>query len=145
MVCMRGIHAHNSSKAALLGLDHIIPVLTPELLAAPSLGTSLFSLLAYLAELFPDHVAGMPAPSFQRLVALLEYGLQHPEQEVLQQCLEAVAALAGWHVTVSGGGAMPDAGLGGHNAPGAGLLLLTVWWYGMCKLAVLPLLLLTGV
>ena len=105
-------------KAALLGLDHIIPVLTPELLAAPSLGAALFSLLAYLAELFPDHVAGLPGPSFQRLVPLLEFGLQHPEQEVLQQCLEAVAALAGWHVTVTGFCDFKDEGLGLENMAG---------------------------
>ncbi|EFJ51675.1 hypothetical protein VOLCADRAFT_116320 [Volvox carteri f. nagariensis] len=94
-----------SGAVVLTGLDVLLPLLTPELLAAATAagagaagggGTGgkltrlLFSLLAYMMEVHPHAVVALPAPHFATLLSCLEagargYSLVHNQQQQQQQ------------------------------------------------------------
>lgn len=47
-------------QIVFLGLDLVIPLVTGELLQFPKLVRSFFSLLSYMMEIYPEHVASLP-------------------------------------------------------------------------------------
>ncbi|KXZ52946.1 hypothetical protein GPECTOR_8g320 [Gonium pectorale] len=147
------------AQVVLAGLDVLLPMLTPELMAAATVGGGdgggaggagggpggaggklarlLFSLLAYMMEVHPHAVAGLPQPHFATLLCCLEAGARGrpPQQQgqpqtpigsgagaggghfdgvVVQSALEGLAGLAKYHhQSLMNGGR----GLSGHTAP----------------------------
>ncbi|GIL61595.1 hypothetical protein Vafri_16032, partial [Volvox africanus] len=119
------------AQVVLTGLDVLLPLLTPELLAAATaagagaaggggtggkLARLLFSLLAYMMEVHPHAVVALPGPHFSTLLSCLAAGargfslVQQQQQQQQQQCTADATASGSASIANGTGG---SAGGGG--------------------------------
>ncbi|GLC45912.1 hypothetical protein PLESTM_001800600 [Pleodorina starrii] len=122
VVAAAGENESGVAQVVLTGLDVLLPLLTPELLAAATaagagaaggggtggkLARLLFSLLAYMTEVHPHAVVALPPPHFSTLLSCLEAGARgySTTVQVQQQRQQQGAATAnGGAVTADGSG-----------------------------------------
>ncbi|BDA40620.1 probable Exportin-4 [Coccomyxa sp. Obi] len=123
--------AQNSSEAQVniaqvlfLGLEIVIPLVTGELLQFPKLVRSFFSLVSYMMEIYPEHVASLPESQMRVVLSTLEFGINATDVEVVQGSLEALAALAKFHHSALASGAAGIAAAQGGSLLGGFLELI---------------------
>lgn len=79
-------------QVVFLGLEIVIPLVTGELLQFPKLVRSFFSLVSYMMEIYPEHVACLPGSA---LLILRVFGTVHlvalPFCEILKTLLRSLS------------------------------------------------------
>ena len=64
------LNIFSSTQVVFLGLEIVIPLVTGELLQFPKLVRSFFSLMSYMMEIYPEHVASLPGTACKHLAHL---------------------------------------------------------------------------
>ena len=114
------------ANATFVGLEMVVPLLTPELLAFPKLSRQYFSLMGHMCEVYADRVCALPAEFFRYFVDTLAFGLKADDFQVVGNSLEALYHLSKAHLeALSRGqpGLGPNAQLGGGQGTFAGAML----------------------
>eukprot|EP00884_Botryococcus_braunii_P007867 jgi/Botrbrau1/17081/Bobra.0647s0003.1 len=99
-------HGESVDVAAvvLVGLGILVPLMQGDLLHFPKLARAYFHLLAHMLEVYPERVASLPEDHRTVLLQTLEYGVTVGDVEVTQSTLEALAALARFHLAATAAG-----------------------------------------
>lgn len=96
-----------------MGLGLVLPLINSELLKYPKLARLYFSLLSYMLEVYPQHIAALAPEHFASLMATLKHGLAATDPTVAHCCLEGLAGLAKFQYAAQQAGQL---GLGAHTA-----------------------------
>ncbi|KAL7752086.1 hypothetical protein RI367_002616 [Sorochytrium milnesiophthora] len=83
------------SNCVFTGVESILPLVTVEVMKMPSISVQCLRLLARLASFHPQRLAQLPAPVLANYQALVAYGLQHSQIEMVNaSAFNAVSCLA---------------------------------------------------
>lgn len=79
------------AQVVLLGLDTLMPLMTPEMLRFPKVLSLHFSLLSFMLEQHPATAVGLPPSRIAMLASSLQHGLMHSDAAVCTASLEGLA------------------------------------------------------
>ncbi|KAG7396008.1 Exportin-4 [Phytophthora boehmeriae] len=79
------------------GLRQVIPLMTEQLLAYPSLSQQYFTLVSYMMEVYADKLVSLPSELFQMLLQSLLVGMRHTSVDVVRNSFQALGELASYH------------------------------------------------
>ncbi|EEY53544.1 exportin-4, putative [Phytophthora infestans T30-4] len=79
------------------GLRQVIPLMTEQLLAYPSLSKQYFTLVTYMVEVYAEKLVSLPSELFQMLLHSLLIGMRHVSVDVVRNSFQALSELASYH------------------------------------------------
>lgn len=79
------------------GLRQVIPLMTEQLLAYPSLSKQYFTLVSYMVEVYAEKLVTLPSELFQMLLHSLLVGMRHVSVDVVRNSFQALGELASYH------------------------------------------------
>ncbi|KAH7492226.1 Exportin-4 [Phytophthora ramorum] len=79
------------------GLRQVIPLMTEQLLAYPSLSKQYFTLVSYMVEVYAEKLVSLPSELFQMLLQSLLVGMRHVSVDVVRNSFQALGELASYH------------------------------------------------
>ncbi|KAE8895382.1 Exportin-4 [Phytophthora fragariae] len=79
------------------GLRQVIPLMTEQLLAYPSLSKQYFTLVSYMVEVYAVKLVTLPSELFQMLLHSLLVGMRHVSVDVVRNSFQALGELASYH------------------------------------------------
>ncbi|RLN44802.1 hypothetical protein BBJ29_006218 [Phytophthora kernoviae] len=79
------------------GLRQVIPLMTEQLLAYPSLSQQYFTLVSYMVEVYAEKLASLPSELFRMLLQSLLVGMRHISVDVVRNSFQALGELASYH------------------------------------------------
>ncbi|KAL7685148.1 putative importin-beta domain, exportin-1 [Plasmopara halstedii] len=79
------------------GLCQVIPLMTEQLLAYPSLSKQYFTLVSYMVEVYAENLVLLPSDLFQMLLHSLLIGIRHVSLDVVRNSFQALGELACHH------------------------------------------------
>ncbi|KAG7382579.1 Exportin-4 [Phytophthora pseudosyringae] len=79
------------------GLRQVIPLMTEQLLAYPSLSKQYFTLVSYMVEVYAEKLVSLPSELFQMLLHSLLVGMRHVSVDVVRNSFQALGELASYH------------------------------------------------
>ncbi|CAI5730266.1 unnamed protein product [Hyaloperonospora brassicae] len=92
--------SHASSVVAdvvFSGLSQVIPLMTEQLLAYPSLSKQYFTLVSYMVEVYAEKLVSLSSELFQMLLHSLLVGMRHVSVDVVRNSFQALGELASYH------------------------------------------------
>ncbi|KAE9050924.1 Exportin-4 [Phytophthora rubi] len=79
------------------GLRQVIPLMTEQLLAYPSLSKQYFTLVSYMVEVYAEKLVTLPSELFQMLLHSLLVGMRHVSVDVVRNSFQALGELTSYH------------------------------------------------
>ncbi|ETI35931.1 hypothetical protein F441_17701 [Phytophthora nicotianae CJ01A1] len=79
------------------GLRQVIPLMTEQLLAYPSLSKQYFTLVSYMVEVYAEKLVSLPSELFQMLLHSLLIGMRQVSVDVVRNSFQALGELASYH------------------------------------------------
>ncbi|GMF40781.1 unnamed protein product [Phytophthora fragariaefolia] len=79
------------------GLRQVVPLMTEQLLAYPSLSKQYFTLVSYMVEVYAEKLVTLPSELFQMLLHSLLIGMRHVSMDVVRNSFQALGELASYH------------------------------------------------
>ncbi|KAF1789516.1 Exportin-4 [Phytophthora cactorum] len=79
------------------GLRQVIPLMTEQLLAYPSLSKQYFTLVSYMVEVYAEKLVSLPSELFQMLLHSLLIGIRHVSVDVVRNSFQALGELVSYH------------------------------------------------
>ncbi|KAG3245767.1 hypothetical protein PI124_g9495 [Phytophthora idaei] len=79
------------------GLRQVIPLMTEQLLAYPSLSKQYFTLVSYMVEVYAEKLVSLSSELFQMLLHSLLIGIRHVSVDVVRNSFQALGELVSYH------------------------------------------------